>query len=197
MSISKKKTFYVPGELLGVAEEFTPSSNVYQENYNIRSKVLGNIRLDQSTRTVAVVPKAPIRGLPKVGDEVIGIVDQTQSGLVMIRIKEINGRPVQSEFIGLIILRAQQFDRERGRIVIKLGDIVRAKVISLLNNVIHLSINGEHYGVLHTVCSSCGGKVQQIGRRILCTQCKTVDERKLTDDFGRFKNIQTRGQSWK
>jgi len=195
MSIAKKKTFYIPGELVGVIEEFSPSSNVYRENYNIRSKVLGDMSLDQDTRAVTVIPKVAIKGIPKIGDEVVGIVEQSQSGLVMIRIREINGKLIQSEFIGLIILRAQQLDRDRRRIIIKLGDVVRAKVISLLNNVIHLSINGEHYGVLQTVCSSCGGQVQQIGHRILCTQCKMVDERKLTDDFGRFKNIQGKGQS--
>lgn len=195
MNIAKKKTFYIPGELVGVIEEFSPSSNVYRESYNIRSKVLGDMKLDQDTRAVTVIPKAAIKGIPKVGNEVVGIVEQSQSGLVMIRIREINGKSVLSQFIGLIILRAQQLDRDRGRIVIKLGDVVRAKVISLLNNVIHLSINGEHYGVLQTVCSSCGGQVQQIGRRILCTQCKMVDDRKLTDDFGRFKNIQAKGQS--
>jgi exosome complex component CSL4 len=195
MSIFKKKAFYVPGDMVGVIEEFSPSSNVYQENYNIRSKILGKIKVDQSTRAVTVIPKAPLKGVPKVGDEVIGIVEQSQSGLVMIKIKEINGRSVQSEFIGLIILRAQQFERDRRRIVIKLGDIVRSKVISLLNNVIHLSIDGERYGVLRTMCSFCGGQVQQIGHRILCTQCKTVDERKLADDFGRFKNIEIKGQN--
>ena len=195
MSIFKKKTFYVPGDMVGVIEEFNPSSNVYQENYNIRSKILGKIKVDQETRAVTVIPKAQLKGIPKIGDEVMGIVEQSQSGLVMIKIKEINGKSVQSEFMGLIILRAQQFDRDRRRIVIKLGDLVRAKVISLLNNVIHLSIDGESYGVLQTVCSFCGGQVQQIGHRILCTQCKMVDERKLAEDFGRFKNIETKGQN--
>ncbi|MGD0330820.1 MAG: exosome complex RNA-binding protein Csl4 [Nitrososphaeria archaeon] len=194
MNILKKKTYYIPGDLVGVIEEFTPSSNVYQENYNIRSKVLGEIKVDQKTRAVSIIPKAPLKGIPKVGDAVVGVVEQSQSGLVMIRIKEINEKPVQSDFMGLIILREQQSDRER-RIVIKSSDIVRAKVISLLNNVIHLSIDGEPYGVLRTVCSFCGGQVQQIGRRILCTQCKIVDERKLAVDFGRFKNVETKGQN--
>jgi len=194
MSILKKKTFYVPGDMVGVIEEYNPSSNVYQENYNIRSKILGKIKVDQGTRAVTIIPKAPLKGIPKVGDEIMGIVEQSQSGLVMIRIKEINEKSVQSEFMGLIILREQQFDRER-RIVIKRGDVVRAKVISLLNNVIHLSIDRERYGVLQTVCSFCGGQVQRIGHRILCTQCKMVDERKLAEDFGRFKNIETKGQN--
>ena len=194
MNIFKKKTFYIPGDMVGVIEEFNPSSNVYQENYNVRSKILGEIKVDQETRAVSVIPKVPIKGIPKVRDEVLGVVELSQSGLVMIRIKEINGKSVQSNFMGLIILRDQQSDRER-RIVIKPADIVRAKVVSLTNSVIHLSIDGEPYGVLQTVCSFCGGQVQQIGRRILCTQCKMVDERKLAVDFGKFKNVETKGQN--
>jgi exosome complex component CSL4 len=194
MNIFKKKTFYIPGDMVGVIEEFNPSSNVYQENYNVRSKILGEIKVDQETRAVSVIPKVPIKGIPKVRDEVLGVVEQSQSGLVMIRIKEINGKSVQSNFMGLIILRDQQSDRER-RIVIKPADIVRAKVVSLTNSVIHLSIDGESYGVLQTVCSFCGGQVQQIGRRILCTQCKMVDDRKLAVDFGKFKNVEPKGQN--
>jgi exosome complex component CSL4 len=194
MNIFKKKTFYLPGDMVGVIEEFTPSSNVYRENYNIRSKVPGEIKVNQETRAVSIISRAQIKGIPKVGDEIMGMVEQSQSGLVMVRIKEVNGKPVQSDFIGVIILREQQSDRER-RIIIKLGDVVRAKVISLLNNMIHLSIDGERYGVLYTVCSFCGGQVQQIGRRILCTQCKTMDERKLVIDFGKFKSTESRGQN--
>jgi len=189
MTISKKKTYYLPGDLVGVIEEFTPSSNVYREDYNIRSKQLGKINIDYEKRAVTIIPKLRVNGVPQVGDEVTGIVDQSQSGLVMVRIKEINGNPVKSEFVGMILLREQQTDRNQRRIVIKLGDYVRAKVVSLLNNVIHLSINGDHYGVLHTVCSYCGGPVQLSGRRILCTQCRMLDERKIADDFGRFKNV--------
>ncbi|MEM3403579.1 MAG: exosome complex RNA-binding protein Csl4 [Nitrososphaeria archaeon] len=184
----KKKTYYLPGDLIGVIEEFTPSSNVYQENYNIRSKQLGKININYETRAVTIIPKLRVTEVPKVGDEVIGIVDQSQSGLVMVRIKEINGNPVKSEFVGMILLREQQTDRNQRRIIIKLGDYVRAKVVSSLNNVIHLSIKGDHYGVLHTVCSYCGGQVQLSGRRIFCTQCKMLDERKIADDFGKFKN---------
>jgi exosome complex component CSL4 len=189
MPTFKKKSFFIPGDLVGVIEEFSPRSNVYQENYNIRSKTLGKVKVDHETHTASIVPKLSIGGLPKIGDEIMGIVEQSQSGVVMVRIKEINGNPVRSDFMGLIILRAQQNSDDRSRIIIKLGDVVRAKVISLLNNAIHLLINGDHYGVVYSTCSFCGGQVQRNGRRIICNECKKVDERKLTDDFGKFKNI--------
>ncbi|MBC7090937.1 MAG: exosome complex RNA-binding protein Csl4 [Nitrososphaeria archaeon] len=182
----KKKKLCLPGDIVGVIEEFIPSKNVYQENYNLRSKVIGTASFDFESKIVEVIPKSMNLGIPKVNDEIIGIVDQTQGGIVSVRILEINNKPVHSQFIGLLILRS--FAGNVGpKIVLKLGDLIKAKVISLTNNLIHLSINDEKYGVIYTKCSFCGGDVQVVGRRIQCVDCKMVDERKLSSDFGMFK----------
>jgi exosome complex component CSL4 len=182
----RKKKLCLPGDVVGVIEEFIPSKNVYQENYNLRSKVIGTTSFDLETKIVEVIPKAINSGVPKVNDEIIGIVDQMQGGVVSVRILEINGKPVHSQFIGLLILRS--FAGKIGsKFVLKLGDLVKAKVISLTNNLIHLSINDEKYGVIYTRCSFCGGDVQVVGKRVQCTECRMVDERKLSSDFGKFK----------
>lgn len=183
----RKKKVCVPGEVIGVIEEFMPSKNVYQENYSLRSKVIGKISFDPKLKTIEVIPPTLKLGSPKINDEVVGVVEQVQSGIVSVRILEINDKPVHSQFIGLLILRSS-LERTRSKIVLKLGDLIKAKVISLTNSLIHLSIDGDRYGVIYTRCSFCGGEVQVVGKRIQCLQCKMVDERKLSSDFGMFKN---------
>ncbi|MEM0052922.1 MAG: exosome complex RNA-binding protein Csl4 [Nitrososphaeria archaeon] len=183
----KKRRLCVPGEVIGVIEEFMPSKNVYQENYNLRSKVVGKISFDPVLKVIEVVPSSINLGYPKINDEIIGIIEQVQGGIISVKIIEINNKPVHSQFIGLLILRSPPLERVHPKIVLKPGDLIRAKVTSLTNNLIHLSINDDKYGVIYTKCSFCGGDVQVVGKRVQCLQCKMVDERKLANDFGRFK----------
>ncbi len=183
----KKKRLCVPGEIIGVIEEFMPSKNVYQENYNLRSKVVGKIFFDPESKIVDIISPSLNLGYPKINDEVIGIVEQVQGGIISVKIIEINNKPVHSHFIGLLILRSPPLEKVHAKMILKSGDLIRAKVISLTNNLIHLSINDDKYGVIYTKCSFCGGDVQAVGKRIQCLQCRMVDERKLANDFGRFK----------
>ncbi|MCS7184660.1 MAG: exosome complex RNA-binding protein Csl4 [bacterium] len=185
--VYKKKRLCVPGEVIGVIEEFIPSKNVYQENYNLRSKIVGKTFFDPELKIVEVIPPSLNSRYPKINDEVIGIVEQIQGGIISAKIIEINNKPVHSQFIGLLLLRSPTLEKNHPKIVLKPGDLIRAKVISLTNNLIHLSINDDRYGVIYTKCSFCGGEVQAVGKRIQCLQCKMVDERKLANDFGRFK----------
>lgn len=185
--IYKKKRLCVPGEVISVIEEFMPSKNVYQENYNLRSKVVGKISFDPELKVIEVVSPFPNLSHPKINDEVIGIVEQIQGGIISIKILEINNKPIHSQFIGLLILRSSSLEKGHSKIVLKPGDLIRAKVVSLTNNLIHLSVNDDRYGVIYTRCSFCGGEVKTVGKHIQCLQCKMVDERKLANDFGRFK----------
>jgi len=67
---------------------------------------------------------------------------------------------------------------------VKLGDIVRCGVHSLMNGMIHLSLNDDHAGVIYALCSNCGKPLLRAGSRVKCVECGNVEERKLADDFG-------------
>ena len=71
------------------------------------------------------------------------------------------------------------------RTQVKLGDIVRAKVVSKLNAIIQLSIGEPHLGVIATLCSNCGTPLSRGDGRARCINCGNVEERKFADDFGR------------
>jgi exosome complex component CSL4 len=73
--------------------------------------------------------------------------------------------------------------------VCKTADIVRAKVISTLNSIIHLSFEDEKCGVLTAYCSNCGGAMVRVHDKAKCVECGNIEERKLASDFGRKAKI--------
>ncbi len=76
----------------------------------------------------------------------------------------------------------------------RVSDIVRAKVVSLLNANIHITFHDENLGVLYTACHSCGSNVIKVDGRVKCVECSTVEERKLAQDYGKVDLILSRYQ---
>jgi exosome complex component CSL4 len=67
---------------------------------------------------------------------------------------------------------------------VKLGGIVRCKIHSLINEMIHLSIKEDRRGVIFALYGNCGRPLLRAGSRVKCDECGNVEERKLAVDFG-------------
>jgi exosome complex component CSL4 len=124
--------------------------------------------------------------LIRVGDRVVGQIEAAQTSSANVRIYFVNGVPTDKDFSGSLSLRSGRPGRggPRGPPV-KLGDVVRCRVFSLLNGIIHLSINEDEAGVLCALCGSCGKPLLRAGNKVKCDECGNVEERKLAADFGR------------
>ncbi len=69
--------------------------------------------------------------------------------------------------------------------IASLNDIVVLRIIAHKNGTIHASINEPEFGVLFTKCKKCGGQVIPMRDAIKCTECNWIDERKLSNNFGK------------
>lgn len=83
----------MPGERLGVIEEFIPDSGTYVKDGVIYSKIVGRSLVDLQNRRVSVYPVAPGVVVPKVGTVVIGQIGNAQSDNVLVRIFRIGIYP--------------------------------------------------------------------------------------------------------
>jgi exosome complex component CSL4 len=185
-SITEKLKRVVPGDKLAVIEEFSSSEGTYVNGSSIRALKLGLANYDKKKKEVKVEPLKKIR-IPKVGDSVVGQVDAVQSNIVNIKIYYINDERSSSNFTGMLILKPEK-QIKKGKekaVVCRLGDIIRAKVTSYKNAIVHLSINGNENGVIYTRCSFCGGNVNRIDQKVRCVDCGLIEERKLAFDFGK------------
>ncbi len=176
----------LPGERLGVIEEFVPDTGTYVKDGVIFSKVVGRSLIDLQTRRVSVYPVVERIVVPKVSTVVVGQVGNAQSDNVLVKIFRIGNKKLSGNFGGILHV-SDVSDRYVDQIsdVCKPGDIIRAKVISDKNQVFHLSMNDKGLGVLYGFCSRCGTLLEQHGYDLKCPKDGNVETRKIAPDYGK------------
>jgi exosome complex component CSL4 len=129
--------------------------------------------------------------LAKIGDTVVGHVEMLFGNMMSIRILYLNEKKSLAGFSAIASTRVvsggggwSRGDR-KGRVIFRIGDIVRGRVFSLLNSTIHITIDEREYGVLYTLCFNCGGDTVRVNNSIKCIECGTQEERKITSDYGK------------
>ncbi|MCX8171011.1 MAG: exosome complex RNA-binding protein Csl4 [Candidatus Bathyarchaeota archaeon] len=194
MSEEKKSgRFIVPGEKIGVIEEFIPDKGTYVKDGVIYSSNIGYLLIDSVSRRVSVYPLTRKVCFPRVGSIVVGHVVNIQSAMAFIRIIKVGNRFPSGFFTGVLHISdiGEEFI-ENIFDALKLGDLVRAKVISEANRMFHLSTKGEKMGVILALCSKCGSalklKYREKGRKreknLYCEDCGNTESRKIASDYG-------------
>lgn len=178
----------LPGERLGVIEEFIPDSGTYVKDGVIFSKIVGRSLVDLQNRRVSVYPVVKTAVVPKVSTVVIGQVGNAQSDNVLVKIFRIGNKRLSGNFGGILHV-SDVSDRYVNSMsdVCKPGDIIRGKVISEKNQIFHLSTNDKGLGVLYAFCSRDGMLLEQQSQRydLKCPKCGNVETRKLSPDYGK------------
>jgi exosome complex component CSL4 len=124
------------------------------------------------------------------------------SSMVSVKILYINDKRSDAGFSAIASARVgSRGDRDRRggdrRATFHTGDIVRGRVVSLLNSTVHLTLAEKEYGVLYTLCFMCGGDTVRTNEStIKCVECGAFEERKLTHDYGKetFRLIHKAGK---
>ena len=176
----------VPGERLGVIEEYVPDAGTFVKDGVIYSKVVGRSMLDLATRRVSVRPQGRSLLVPQVGSTVIGQVTGAQPENANVRILEVDGKRLSGVFIGVlhisdVHLRYVDSMSE----VCKAGDIIRAKVISDKNQAYHLSTKDKDLGVIYGFCSNCGTTLESRRQGMSCPKCGRIETKKIAFDYGK------------
>lgn len=181
-----KESVTLPGDKVASIEEFEGADGTYESNGVVRANRIGKPIFDLKKRVVKVDYKARSALLPKVGDLVVGFVDMVPGNMTSIKILYINDEKSEAGFGAISIMKG---GRGRRGIMFRVGDIVRAKVVSLLNANIHVTFHDENLGVIYTVCHSCGSDVVRVDGKVKCIECGTTEERKLAEDYGKVSLI--------
>jgi exosome complex component CSL4 len=179
----------LPGEQIASIEEFEGGKNTYlASDGTVRSAAVGTKVYDLKRRIVKIDQKnSPL--LPKVGDIVVGNVDMLFSSMVSVKILYLNDKKFPSGYSAIGSARVGARDRDRRgdrRAVFRTGDIVRGRIISLLNSQVHITLAEKEFGVLYTLCFICGGDTVRTNENsIKCIECGAFEDRKLTHDYGK------------
>lgn len=190
-----KVTPSFPGDEIAFIEEFESGKNTYVDDGSIRSSTVGSKVYDLKRHIVRIEQKNTPK-LPKIGDIIVGYIDMLFGSMISVRILYINDVKSISGFSAISITRGISlpggqggWSRDRGdrrsRITFRVGDIIRGRVVSLLNSNIHITIAEKDFGVVYTLCYNCGGTTVRVNNAVKCVECGTYEERKLTSDYGK------------
>ena len=188
MKESERKSglFVVPGDHLGVIEEFTSGPGTYVEDGTIHSQVTGRTLLDMLNRQVSVYPIVPTASVPQVGDIVTALVLDVRSKNAILRIFKIGDKTLSGFFKGMLHISGVSHAYVDNMFnVCKAGDIMRAKVISTENRSFFLSTADNDLGVIYALCSLCGHELQPGNRGMNCSNCGNDESRKISPDYGK------------
>jgi len=182
----KSGKFVLPGERLGVIEEFIPDAGTYTKEGVIYSGVIGRALLDLSNKRVSVYPLVHEARVPKVGSIVLGQVSNVQTDNAAARIFKIGNKQLSGSFTGILHVSDVQLSYVETMFnVCKPGDIIRAKVISEKNQVYHLSTKDKNLGVIYAFCSQCGYTLELKRQTAYCPRCGKIEKRKTALDYGK------------
>ena len=176
----------LPGDKLGVVEEFLPGAGTYEQEGTIYANFTGTAKIDLRNKRVTVVPTTRIPDLPKEGATILASVTHAQEKMATVSIWNINGKPLQNPFTALLHISSSspRYERDMSD-VCKAGDIIRARVIDMTNRIPQLTTAGRGLGVVKAFCSRCGGILEFTDRRLQCSSCGNVERRRLAEDYGK------------
>jgi len=178
--------FVVPGQKLGVIEEFVADAGTYVEEGIIHAKSVGTVLMDLENKKVSVYAAATNYNVPNVGAVIVGDVTGVQTSMVNVRINKVGDKIVSSHFTGLVHVSDISFRYTENIFdAYKMGDLVRARVISDKNQTFHLSTKGDNLGVILAYCSRCGGVLSLSHNELKCDECSHVERRKIALDYGK------------
>ena len=159
----------LPGEYIASLEEFEGGKNTYlAADGTVRSAAVGTKVYDLKRRIIKIDQKnSPM--LPKVGDIIVGYVDMLFSSMVSVKVLYINDKSSNAGFSAIASARVGgRSDRDRRggdrRAVFHTGDIVKGRVISLLNSTVHLTLAEKSM--------ECSMPCALFAAEILCAQMK-------------------------
>lgn len=176
--------FVVPGERLGVVEEFDAGPGTVDVNGTIYAAQTGKTAFDKTRHIVSVKTLAGPPVVPEEGSTIIGMVEKVQEKMAIVQIIMVDGKKVELPFTGMLHISTSspRYERAMGE-VCKPLDIIRAKVIDVSQRIPKLTTAGQGLGVIKAYCSRCGGELILSGRILRCSVCRNVERRRLADDF--------------
>lgn len=174
----------VPGEQIGVEEEFMPGNGVYIENGRIYSSKLGILMIDGKNRRINVEPRTKL-AVPEVGDVVEGIVvGPIREDSTVVEIVRILGKKnLKGTFTG--ILHISQTTRGRLSTILNaigLGDWILAKVVTSWPPY-QLSILDDDLGIIYSTCPKCGKELVLKRGRLHCDKDKIFIRKKVSSRY--------------
>ncbi len=181
---TKILSYVIPGDQLGVIEEYIPDKNCYEAEGIIYADIAGSVHIDVENHRISVKGRRePIT--PAKGQLIIGQATITRKQASTISIFRLNGEIIPVPYTGILHI-SNVSDRYVHSMfeVIRPADWVRAGIIR--DDIpLGLTLLGDTYGVILAYCTICGSELDFIRRNLLkCPECEHIQPRITSRLYG-------------
>lgn len=181
----------LPGDPVGVVEEYVYEDNVREEAGTLRSLVVGVVETDKPRHTIRVRKALKKPNIPVKGDIIGGVVTDVRSKLVTVDIDLKGSIVFEPPFTGLLPIGYAA--RERVETLEKLfvvSDVIRARVINERPPFV-VTTDADDLGVILAHCTECGSVLRLLKGRLVCEKCGARNFRKLSSNYVITDNVVT------
>ena len=188
-STSREDSFVIPGDVVGVEEEFSPVEGVYvDESGFIRSYALGRVSYDRVSKAVHVRRlRQPL--VPRPGLNVVGVVTSLRHDLVLVELYGVVSLSPRVSWVGEfdgVFAGGIPIGQVSGEFIrdiseyYRVGDVVLARVLSPTSPY-QLTTKTPQHGVIYALCSNCLAPLEPVNQRSMkCPRCGNIEARKVS-----------------
>lgn len=183
----KSGQFVIPGDKLGVIEEFIPGRGTFVKNGDIYSQISGHALINHETKQVSIYSRAKSVKIPKIGSLVLGDISQSQDKVAFVRILGVGNILLNKPFTGVLhVSFVTKFYLKSIHDAFKVGDVIVARVIGDQNYPVQLTTAERDLGVIEAHCCQCGAVLKFDRQQLICQICGRVERRKISDVYNRL-----------
>ncbi|MDR2966504.1 MAG: exosome complex RNA-binding protein Csl4 [Methanobacteriaceae archaeon] len=180
--------FVMPGDVLGVSEQFLPDEWTYDDGNCIKAAVFGNVSIDNKRKRISIIPKSGTPTLLKIGDTVYGQVSDVRGQRAVIDVQGMKDcdRQLALSYMGAIhISQVKNGYLEKLHDAFRIGDIIEAKVAKIMGDNLDLNTIDKEGGIIKAMCTKCRAFMRQTNKKdeLYCEVCNRKEKRKISSNY--------------
>lgn len=184
----KNGDFVMPGDKLGIIEQYLLGKGTYDNEGDIESTVLGNVKINSKMKTISVEPKSGYPATLEVGSKIYGQITDIKPQRVNVKIDRMVDTPrdLSLPYMGSIhISKAKEGYLDKISDAFRIGDIIKAEVVKITGDNVDLSTVAEDCGVLKAMCTRCREYMATTEKKneLQCKKCNKKEKREVSSEY--------------
>lgn len=175
----------LPGQSLGYSEEYAGGPGTFEDNGMLYASNAGTLARDEAQHTVRIEGRVQVHPL-QVGDTILARVHDIFDQIASFLIVRVENKPGERAAVGrdMVFIRISEVQRaytENFRDVLRIGDVVRARILEVTGLGTYITMKDSGLGVVQAYCSHCRSSMDGRGPILNCTYCRRREPRKTID----------------
>ena len=178
-----------PGDKLGSAMEYMPGSGVYEINGELIAGVCGELKEDNETMEMSIIPSVSVPIDIKEGDTVFGRIQMTRNSMASVEVLKVKGkkRSIGNYTVGTLHVAKMSKDYVSNiGDVYQANDLIQATVIKA-KPAIELATNSDNDGVVFARFDVTHDVLKVVDGELWSEELRRRVPRKLSKIYGKVQ----------